>query len=270
MSAPTSAPTSALTFASASAVASRPGPVSQPTGAPFAVIGCGGGAGASTLTAALAAVAARRGYAVGIIDLDATGGGLDVVFGIEQTPGVRWCEVCGVDGELDGCALFEALPGVGPVSGRSTGTGSIGVLSHGREPAAVPEHVVAAVVAALITACDLVLIDACSLEELEVVPVEVEVVVVVHATVRGTGAAAATASALRQSGREPVLVLRDGSSVLATQVADVVEAPVLARIRTERRVERALARGIGPGARGALASSCEHLLDALMQRRDAS
>lgn len=230
-------------------------PTAPPRGALVALIGAGGGAGASTIAAGLALAAVRCGRTVAVVDLDVTGGGLDVVFGIERDPGVRWAAVAGADGELDGEALLEALPAAR----------SIGVLSHGRELTPVPDPVVAAAVDGLSSVCDLLLLDAGTPGQLEVLPADATVVVVAHGSVRGTAAAAATVSALRAAGRDPVVVLRDVSTRLAAQFADVLDAPVLARIGTERRVERALDRGVCPGARGELAASSDELLGLLRQ-----
>lgn len=232
-------------------------PIPPLVGTLVALIGCGGGAGASTIAAGLALAAVRCDRTVAVVDLDATGGGLDVVFGIEREPGVRWSAVAGADGELDGAALFDALPAAR----------SIGVLSHGRELTPVPDQVVAAAIDGLSSACDLLLLDAATPAQLDVVPLGVAVVVVAHGTVRGTAAAAATVSALRAAGRDPVVVLRDVSTRLAAQFADVVDAPVLARVGTERRVERAVERGVCPGGRGELAASSDELLDLLMHQQ---
>lgn len=232
-------------------------PISAPRGTLVALIGCGGGAGASTIAASLALAALRCGRTVAVVDLDATGGGLDVVFGIEREPGVRWSAVAGADGELDGAALFDALPAAR----------SVRVLLHGRELVPVPDRVVAAAIGGLSSACDLLLFDAATPAQIELVPLDVAVVVVAHGTVRGTAAAAATVSALRAAGRDPSVVLRDVSTRLAAQFADVVDAPVLARVGTERRVERAIARGVCPGGRGELAASSDELLDLLIRQQ---
>lgn len=205
--------------------------------------------------------ALRCGHTVAVVDLDVTGGGLDVVFGIEREAGLRWSAVAEADGELDGPALFEALPAAR----------SIGVLSHGRELTPVPDQVIAAAIDGLSSVCDLLLLDAATPAQLQVVPTGVAVVVVAHGTIRGTAAAAATVGALRAAGRDPVVVLRDVSTRLAAQFADVVDAPVLARVGTERRVERAAERGVCPGARGELAASSDELLDLLMHlQREAA
>jgi len=70
------------------------------------VIGCNGGVGASTLTAALAVTAPG---AV-LVDLDGPAGGIDVLLDCVDVPGARWSGVEVDGGELDPAALREGLP----------------------------------------------------------------------------------------------------------------------------------------------------------------
>lgn len=220
------------------------------------VIGCGGGAGASTLIAGLAGAAGRRGLGVAAVDLDAYAGGLDVVFGLERADGVRWAQVAGSQGELDGSALYDALPVAGAA-----------VLSYGRESSVVPDQVVAEALTALAGSCDLLLVDAPRGTDLREVSADAATVVVAHGSVRGTAAAGAVVQLLRSTGREPVVVLRDAPDQLAEEFADAVGVEVVARVTTERRVRNDLARGEVPGAHGDLARVCDDLLRVLLTDR---
>ncbi|MGR7025126.1 septum site-determining protein Ssd [Geodermatophilus sp. URMC 62] len=104
----------------------------------LAVVGgsCGG-AGASTLAAALALTAAEDADGVLLVDADAWGGGLDLLLGAEDAEGLRWPALTGVRGRVAGDALLAALPEVGGVR----------VLAASREdPAAVPAEALTAVV----------------------------------------------------------------------------------------------------------------------------
>jgi hypothetical protein len=75
------------------------------------VLGGSGGVGASSFAAVLAAVA---GGAL-LVDLDVTGGGVDVTLGIESSPGARWSGLRVAGGRLDPGALRDGLPRWGPV-----------------------------------------------------------------------------------------------------------------------------------------------------------
>jgi secretion/DNA translocation related CpaE-like protein len=106
----------------------------------LAVVGgsCGG-AGASTLAAALALTAAASADGVLLVDADAWGGGLDLLLGAEDTDGLRWPALAGVRGRVAGEALLAALPEVGGVA----------VLAASRDdPAPVPAAALTAVVEA--------------------------------------------------------------------------------------------------------------------------
>ena len=78
----------------------------------IAVLAGRGGAGASTLAAALAMTAADRGDPAWLLDLDPLGGGIDAVLGAELDPGVLWSGLSGTVGRLAVQALADAVPHV--------------------------------------------------------------------------------------------------------------------------------------------------------------
>ncbi|MEY9857564.1 hypothetical protein ABH935_003172 [Catenulispora sp. GAS73] len=85
-------------------------PAEEP-GAVVAVLSGRGGAGGSTLAAALALAGVRRGLRSTLVDLDPAGGGIDLLFGLETEPGPRWSELAQWrDGRLSGRSLRDALP----------------------------------------------------------------------------------------------------------------------------------------------------------------
>lgn len=74
------------------------------------VMGGRGGAGASTLSCALAVTAAQIGRRTMLIDGDPLGGGIDVLLGGERTEGMRWPDFAGSKGRVASGALEESLP----------------------------------------------------------------------------------------------------------------------------------------------------------------
>lgn len=80
------------------------------------VVGGRGGAGASTLAAALGVTAANRGIPTTLIDGDPLGGGLDLLLGEEHAEGVRWPDLADVQGPVSAAAMRRALPRFGPLS----------------------------------------------------------------------------------------------------------------------------------------------------------
>lgn len=94
-----------------------PGGLNRTAGAPgsrgkiLAVTATAGGAGASTLAAALARTATRAGHKVVLIDGVDTSGGLDLLLGLEDRSGARWPDLnVNPEGNLDADALRTALP----------------------------------------------------------------------------------------------------------------------------------------------------------------
>lgn len=97
--------------------------------------GCTGGAGASTLATALALTAERS----LLVDADGAGGGLDLLLGAEWADGLRWPDLAGLRGRVDGAAVLASLPVAHGVH----------VLAPQRDaPAEVPAEALLAVVSA--------------------------------------------------------------------------------------------------------------------------
>jgi len=104
------------------------------------VLGASGGLGASTLAVALGVGAARRWGVTACVDGDLWGGGLDVTACLEHLPGLRWADLAGAAGELDGAALLRSLPtqeGVAVLSAGGNHDSPRRVAPHGVEVRAV-------------------------------------------------------------------------------------------------------------------------------------
>lgn len=101
------------------------------------VLGASGGLGASTLTVALGVRAARRSGVTACVDGQLWGGGLDVTACLEHLPGLRWSDLAGASGELDGAALLRALPSQDGIAvlAADCPLGAAGLLPEGRNVA---------------------------------------------------------------------------------------------------------------------------------------
>jgi hypothetical protein len=97
------------------------------------VVGGSGGVGASSFAAVLAVIA---GPSV-LIDLDVTGGGIDIALGIEGTVGARWSGLRVAGGHLDPEMLVGGLPRAGPCSVLAADSAEL-------DPAAVSQVIAAA------------------------------------------------------------------------------------------------------------------------------
>lgn len=235
--------------------------VEAPTsgGSTIAIVGGCGGAGASTLAAALAVTAAGSGQTA-LIDGDSYGGGLDVLLGAEQRPGARWPDLAGTRGRLRAAALTESLV---PVDG-------FALLSWDRAGSAdLSAAAAAAVVDAAIRGFRWVIVDLP--RRLDPASTALAgaadlVVMVVPATVRATAAAATVAAEMLTACGQVRLIVRDSGAGQLTvgEVAGALGLPVVATLHSESAVVAAAERGEPPlrRSRGSLHDACRALLAA--------
>jgi hypothetical protein len=201
------------------------------------VVGGSGGVGASSFAAVLAAVA---GDAV-LVDLDVTGGGVDVTLGIESAPGARWSGLRVAGGRLDPAALVGGLPRWGPVAVLAADVPSLDagavlqVLEVARDAGPVvvdlPRPSCAERAAALLY-CDLV-------------------VVVARADVDGLVAAHAVVGALPEL---PVGLVTRRGEVPAADAADLVGCPLLGELASLGRTRPGLRPDRLPGSAARVAA----------------
>ena len=186
----------------------RPGPAAPAGSAPaIGVVGACGGAGASTLAAAAAQLAAAEGGRSALVEAAGDGGGVDLLFGAERAAGTRWPELDFTAGALPAGDLLAALPAT---------RGGVALLSAarrtespGREPAAEElEEAVGSLRQAAGLAAVLVDLSAARRPLGDLAACLGRVVIVVPAEVRAGAAAAGLAADLKAAGHEPVAVLR--------------------------------------------------------------
>lgn len=221
------------------------------------VVGATGGLGASTFAALLARRLARAGPSA-VVDL-AGGGGIDVLLGLERTPGSRWSALARVRGTVEPADLVDLLP---------TWHG-VEVLSADRSATRPDPEAVAAVLAGLLargvtTVVDLApwtlggpIGDAVGVTARSAPAAGGGLIVLAGQDVRGV---AATLD-LRQ--REPMaahLVLRARRSRVAPlEAAHVTDLPLLGSVPHDRRIADAVERGLGPVAGRRLAASVRRI-----------
>ncbi len=218
-------------------------------GVVVAVIGARGGAGASTVAAAVAQGAARLEVRTTLVDLDRWGGGLDVVLGIEDEPGLRWPDLSEARGAVDGVTLLARLPRWGQVA----------VVSAGRpgrplvEPA-IPQAAVSDVCSALQACSDLVVLD---LPRSALDPADpahallsrcAQALLVTPLDLGGVSGALACRGALLAAVKRAALVVREPApgKLTGREVADAVGIRLAALFPYEARLPVAVERGLGP------------------------
>jgi secretion/DNA translocation related CpaE-like protein len=223
-------------------------------GRTIAVLGAGTGAGATTLLVALAMRAHAAGRRVGAVDADPCGGGLDVAFGIETAPGVRWEDLLGSDGPLDGERLMERLPA----------DGGPRVMSFGRQWCTVPGELLDRALDGMRAVHDLLLVDVGRhLATPDSVAGYDELVLVARGTAAGLAAAGATAQRIE---RAPQLVVRGTGHAAAHEAADALGMQLAAVLPTDRRLAVDAERGVPAGSRrrSAYVAECDRLLRDLL------
>ena len=229
-------------------------------GAVIAVIGARGGAGASLLATALAQ---RAGDAL-LVDLDAWGGGIDLLAGTENVAGLRWQDLTRRGGRLTWPALRAALPrhrGVSVLSG-------VRQRSHQVEAPTVDAVLDAGRRGGITVVCDLPRAWADPVET--VLSTADLVVMVCPCDVRACAAGAAIAPRLRSANPNVGLVVRGPApgGLRAAEVAQIVGLPLLAAVRAEPQLaERLEHAGLRLGRRSALAGAATRVLEVVAGRK---
>lgn len=228
------------------------------SGVLIAVMSCGGGAGASTLAATMAAHAAQDRRTL-LVDLDPLGGGIDVLLGLEHLASARWADLADTRGRLSPATLEQALP---------TWAGA-SVLSWGRDgPTQLSPESVTSVLDAGERAFDLVVVDLPrTLDHITelVLGRARRTILVASAHVRGVAAASRLAAVLRERcGWLGVVVQRDQRGVSVGAISAVLAEDVLGELPYASSMARRCDSGDGPALRDAYGRSVRRLLPALL------
>jgi len=221
------------------------------------VMGGCGGAGASTLSAALGLTAGRDGSAI-LLDGDPLGGGLDVLLGAEHSPGARWPDLIGTRGRLSAPALLDAVVHVD----------GLAVLSWDRSDCArLPPEAAASVLDAATRGAATVIID---LPRRLDVATEVlvagcdELILVVPAAVRATAAAAHVVAHVRGAVGANGLVVRPAAPprLAPSDVGTALGLPVRALFPDDGGIATSAQQGKPPLSRprGPLHECCRSVL----------
>lgn len=230
-------------------------------GLTVAVIGGRGGAGASTLAAALAVTAMRGGRLVMLVDADPYGGGADLLFGGEHAAGLRWSDIAGASGRIGGEELHAALPHIGKLA----------VLSYDRgDPLDLRADAMSSVLAAAARVCDLTVADLSRhIDDAAGVVLAAAdlVLLLVPAEVRAVASAARIATEITRVADDVRVVVRGPApgGLAALDVAHALGLPSAGYLKAEPDLGATLERGEAPAGqgRGPLAKFCRELLASL-------
>lgn len=226
-----------------------------PGGRVVGVVAGSGGAGATTLAAAIAERAARDAPCLAV-DLDPWGGGLDRVLGLEAEEGLRWDGLHGVHGRVGAGALRDAVPradGPGVLAwGPPSGLTVVDAQRSGPDATTVRTVLTAATRGHPLVVVDLPRSTSAGVLE---AAARCDLLVVVGG--RTVAAAAAThrvATVLGQHARDVALVTRGrGRGLRPEEIAAALEVPLLAELPELRRLSEVVDLGGGAlraGGRG--------------------
>ncbi|WBQ04915.1 septum site-determining protein Ssd [Kribbella sp. CA-293567] len=228
------------------------------TAVTLAFVGGCGGAGATTLAAAVAVTAGRYGLRSMLIDGDPLGGGIELVLGSEACEGSRWPALLNAAGRVSAGALRAALPLVD----------GLAVLSWDRsDVAALPPEAMRSVLGAAQRSSDLVVVDLPRRSDPaaeEAFVRATSTLVVVPRDVRSCAAAARLVAPLREVAHDLRVVAREPglNGLSALDVADHLSLPLAAKLGFERDLPSLLDEGrFDPRPRSALGRAATDILE---------
>lgn len=250
-----------------------------------AVVGAGGGAGASTLAAATALRGAARRVRRDTVLIDGAplDGGIDLVLGMENVPGLRWPDLIIEDGRVSAAALHNALPAASAgLAVLSCGRARPGAAGKGRSPTvsaaeAEPPRIgcsstelssaaVRAVIESGRDAGDLVVCDVSS-ERGPAADAMLDaadlVVLVVPARLRSIAAAEVVSAYLGERNPNRGLIVRGPApgGLRGAEVAELLGLPLLAAVRGQAGLASRLERGgLSVRRRGPLRDAADAVL----------
>ena len=234
-------------------------------GALVGVVGGCGGAGASVLATALATTTAARGTPTLLVDADPLGGGLDLLLGAEDVPGLRWPDLLRVRGRLRADVLHAVVPAAEDLH----------LLSWGRQSShPLPADALDSVLSAARRAHELTVVDApCRLDPAALGTLAAcdQVLLVVPARVRAAAAARRVADVLAGHVGDLRLVVRGPAptGLGADALVDAVGLPLAGELAAEKDLDAALDRGEGVPVRrrSPLRAWCEEWHEELVAAR---
>ena len=202
-------------------------------GTVLSFVGATGGAGTSTLAAAVARAASPDTHPV-VVDAHRYSGGLDLLFGVEEEVGARWGDIDIGEGRVDRAQLRQALPRTSDGIAVLTGARTTVVAVAGR-PGGLPADVDR--VTTVLGAGGLTVVDAPP----DALPNRCDhAFIVVPAEVRAAAAAALISAECRAANTPVSLVLRHRgwSGLSAEEVERVAGADVVAEVKHLPRLVR--------------------------------
>ena len=210
-------------------------------GLSVALVPASGGSGASLLACGLTYHSRQLFQNVALVDLDQSSASLDITFGLENNPGMRWHDFSELSGSINGSDVFKSLPS----------RDGVGLLTHGQLSVAESPIARNLILDKLKEACELVVIDFPKASDkdfpLDVISECDLVLVVTTATVRGCATTKRSIAGLAGYAKNIELVVRTvpGSNLEPIQIAELLNTPLASVITTDARIVEQIEQGFG-------------------------
>ena len=210
-------------------------------GLSVALVPASGGSGASLLACGLTYHSRQLFQNVALVDLDQSSASLDITFGLENNPGMRWHDFSELSGSINGSDVFKSLPS----------RDGVGLLTHGQLSVAESPIARNLILDKLKEACELVVIDLPKVSDkdfpLDVISECDLVLVVTTATVRGCATTKRSIAGLAGYAKNLELVVRTvpGSNLEPMQIAELLNTPLASVITTDARIVEQIEQGFG-------------------------
>jgi len=206
------------------------------------VLGGSGGVGASTHAVGLALSAVRMKRRVALVDVDISGGGIDLLLGAEDLPGWRWSR------------LRTARGQIGDLRGKVPAVDGVDLVTMSRgEQTDVGRDALAAVVSSLSRTHEVVVLDigrGLGAGALEAVRVSDRLVLACGQDVRSVASSRTLLATAAASGVTGAVVRqRAGASVSPGAVADSLGLPLWGVLPHDPALASAADRGVSPGSK---------------------
>ncbi len=222
------------------------------------VVGGSGGSGASVTSAALVMSAQSRGHRCVLVDADSESAGVDLLLGLDETPGLRWHHLNPSAGPPPGEQLFGALPRAGTCA----------VITRDRcDTSRLEPDLIHTTIHALVGVVDLIVVDLPrgAIELRTQLSSLFDVVLVVFTCdLRGATSSRAVVDSLREHVDVRLLARRgQHDSLDPSDISEWLDAPLAGVLPREPGIPSAVDRGeaICAQKRSRLLASCSAFLD---------
>lgn len=204
------------------------------------VIGATGGLGASLISSSLAVMFAQSDKTVALAETNFCSGGLDVLWGIEESKGTRWADLIYPSGRISPQDLYRSLPKASGVSVLSTDS------QDGRMPASYSE-----ILSDLSQAVDVLIIDLAKTPDAgitELLELCTDLIIVTGSTIRSTSATNQLMQlASKLASAKLIVRMIPGTGLDAQNVSKTLGLQLLGTVTTDQKVVEHLEQGLNPG-----------------------